>query len=125
MLADVDWRAVLLAGPTIFSVAVLSMVGLLLNVSGLELSIGRDLEVNAELRSSGIANLLSGLIGGPSGYVGLGITILAERTGVHGRGAGIATAIAMILGLVAAGALIFQVPVFLTPASSFAWVSGC
>lgn len=114
MLTIVDWRAVLSAGPTILSIAALSMVGLLLNVSGLELAVGRDIEVNAELRSSGIANLLSGMIGGPSGYVGLTMTVLAQRTGVHGRGAGVATALAMILGLAAAGGLIFQVPVFLT-----------
>ena len=114
MLSNVDWRAVLSAGPTILSIAALSMVGLLLNVSGLELAVGRDLDVNAELRSSGLGNLLSGVVGGPSGYVGLTMTILAERTGVHGRGAGIATALAMIVGLAAASALIFQVPVFLT-----------
>ncbi len=114
MLANVDWQAVLFAGPTILSIAALSMVGLLLNISGLELAIGRDIEVNAELRSSGIANLLSGAVGGPSGYVGLTMTVLAERTGVRGRGAGVATALAMILGLAAAGGLIFQVPVFLT-----------
>lgn len=114
MATKVDWHAVLFAGPTIVSIAALSMVGLLLNISGLELAVGRDIDVNAELRSSGIANLLSGAVGGPSGYVGLTMTVLAERTGVRGRGAGVATALAMLLGLAAAGGLIFQVPVFLT-----------
>src|SRR5690606_4788197 len=75
---------------------------------------GRDIDVNAELMSSGIANLFSGAIGGPSGYVGLGMTILAQRTGARGREAGISTALAMIVGLAAAGSLIFQVPVFIT-----------
>ncbi len=114
LLADIQWWSVLHVMPTIISVGALSMIGLLLNVSGLELAIGRDIDVNAELRSSGLGNFLSGLIGGPSGYVGLGMTILAEKTGARGRGAGIATAIAMIVGLAAAGSLIFQVPVFLT-----------
>ncbi|MBL8578493.1 MAG: SLC26A/SulP transporter family protein [Mesorhizobium sp.] len=113
MLMKVDWNAVLMAAPTIIAVAAVSMVGLLLNLSGLELAMRRDIDVNAELRSTGIANLLSGVIGGPSGYVGLTMTILAERTGVYGRGAGIATAIAMIFGLVAAGSFVFEVPVFL------------
>ncbi|MEW9835809.1 cyclic nucleotide-binding domain-containing protein [Mesorhizobium marinum] len=114
MLWTVDWHAVLSAGPTILSIAALSMIGLLLNISGLELAVGRDIEVNAELRSTGLANVLSGAIGGPSGYVGLTMTVLAQKTGVHGRGAGVATALAMLLGLAAAGGLIFQVPVFLT-----------
>lgn len=114
MLTRVDWGAVMHAAPTIIAVAAVSMVGLLLNISGLELAMRRDIDVNAELRSTGVANLLSGAIGGPSGYVGLAMTILAERTGALGRGAGIATAIAMLLGLVAAGSFVFEVPVFLT-----------
>ena len=114
MLANIDWNVVLYASPTIVSIAALSMVGLLLNVSGLELAVGRDLDVNAELRSTGIANVMSGAVGGPSGYVGLSMTILAERTGARGRGAGIATAVAMLMGLAAAGTLVFQVPVFIT-----------
>jgi SulP family sulfate permease len=114
MLSSVDWHAVLLAAPTIFSIAALSIIGLMLNISGLELAVGRDIDVNAELKSSGIANLLSGAIGGPSGYVGLGMTILAQKTGARGREAGVATALAMIVGLAAAGSLVFQVPVFLT-----------
>lgn len=114
MLANIDWHVVLYASPTIVSIAALSMVGLLLNVSGVELAVGRDLDVNAELRSTGIANIMSGVVGGPSGYVGLSMTILAERTGARGRGAGIATAIAMLMGLAAAGTLVFQVPLFIT-----------
>lgn len=113
MLGNVDWMAVLTSMPTILAVAAVSMVGLLLNLSGLELAVRRDIDVNAELRSTGVANLLSGVVGGPSGYVGLGMTMLAQRTGVHGRGAGISTAIAMIVGLVAASSFVFQIPVFL------------
>jgi len=114
MLFLVDWNAVLLAFPTIVSIAVLSIIGLMLNISGLELAVGRDIDVNAELKSSGIANMLSGAMGGPSGYVGLTMTTLAHRTGAHGREAGVATALAMIVGLAAAGSLVFQVPVFIT-----------
>ncbi len=114
LLTTVDWWAVLTAGPTILVVAGLSMVGLMLNISGLELAVGRDIDINAELRSSGMANMISGGVGGPSGFVGLSMTVLAGKTGATGRGAGIATAVVMLLGLFAAGSLIFQVPVFLT-----------
>lgn len=114
LLTQVDWGAVANAGPAMLVIAGLSMVGLLLNVSGLELAMGRDIDVNAELRSSGIANLLSGAVGGPSGYVGLSMTVLADRTGVTGRSAGIATALVTMLGAIFAGKLIFQVPLFLT-----------
>lgn len=114
LLAKVDWAAVLAATPVMLVIAGLSMIGLMLNVSGLELAMRRDIDVNAELRSTGVANLLSGSVGGPSGYVGLSMTILGQKTGATGRGAGIATAIAMLLALLFAGHLIFQVPIFLT-----------
>jgi sulfate permease, SulP family len=108
----IDWPSVLKAAPSILAVAALAMIGLLLNLSGLELATGRDIDVNAELRSSGTANLLSGSFGGPSGYVGLSITILAEKLGVRGRSAGFATAVMMALGLLSAGPLISHMPVF-------------
>lgn len=114
LLARVDWSAVLAATPIMLVIAGLSMIGLMLNVSGLELAMRRDIDVNAELRSTGLANVLSGSVGGPSGYVGLSMTVLAQKTGATSRGAGIATAIAMLLGLFFAGHLIFQVPIFLT-----------
>lgn len=114
LLGKIDWWAVAMAWPSLLVVAGLSIIGLMLNITGLELALGRDLDVNAELRSSGIANMLSGGVGGPSGYVGLSMTALAEKTGATGRSAGIATAVFMLVGLFAAGSLIFQVPVFLT-----------
>ncbi len=114
LLGHVDWWAVLTAGPSMLVIAGLSMIGLMLNVGGLELAVGRDIDVNAELRSSGLANMLSGGVGGPSGFVGLSMTVLAEKTGATGRGAGIATAAVMLIGLFAAGSLVFQVPVYLT-----------
>lgn len=114
LLTQVDWMAVASAAPAMLVIAGLSMMGLLLNVSGLELALGRDIDVNAELRSSGIANIFSGSVGGPSGYVGLSMTVLAGKMGATGRSAGFATAAVMLLGAFAAGNLIFQVPVFLT-----------
>ena len=112
LLGLIDWPSVLKAAPSIVAVAALAMIGLLLNLSSLELATGRDIDVNAELRSSGTANLLSGSFGGPSGYVGLGITLLAEKLGARGRSAGLVTAAVIALGLLMAGPLISHMPVF-------------
>jgi len=113
-LTQIDWNAVLATLPSILSVAALSMVGLLLNVSGLELATGRDIDSNAELRATGVGNVLSGAFGGPSGYVGLTMTLLSEKMGVRDRGAGIASAVVMFVGLFLAQSLISRIPVFLT-----------
>ncbi|PWC46358.1 SLC26A/SulP transporter family protein [Azospirillum sp. TSA6c] len=114
VLALADWGRVAAALPAMVSVAVLGMLGLLLNVSGIELAQGRDIDADAELRGTGAANLLAGALGGPSGYVGLGMTLLAGRMGASGRGAGLATAAVILGGLFVAGWLVSVTPVFLT-----------
>ena len=113
LLQQVDWWQVLQAAPSMAMVAIISMVGLMLNISGLELAMGKDVDVNAELRANGIANLLSGGVGGPAGYTGLGMTILAQDTGATSRLPGVATAAVMMAGLAAAGSLLVYVPTFL------------
>ncbi|WP_455178337.1 SLC26A/SulP transporter family protein [Azospirillum melinis] len=114
VLALADWGRLAAALPAMVSVAVLGMLGLLLNVSGIELAQGRDIDADAELRGTGAANLLAGALGGPSGYVGLGMTLLAGRMGATGRGAGLATAAVILGGLFVAGWLVSVTPVFLT-----------
>lgn len=114
MLGLVDWGQVVFATPAMLSAALLSMIGLLLNTSGLELALGRDLDADSELRSSGGANILVGCFGGPSGFVGLSMTLLAEKMSCHGRGAGVATAIVMAVGLFFARPIVSHLPVFLT-----------
>lgn len=114
LLQLIDWRQVLQAAPSMIMIAIISMVGLMLNVSGLELALGKDIDVNAELRSNGIANLVSGGVGGPAGYTGLSMTILAQDNGATSRLPGIATAGVMLAGLAAASSVLLYVPTFLT-----------
>jgi SulP family sulfate permease len=114
LLELVDWWQVLYATPNMLMVAIISMVGLMLNISGLELALGKDVDVNAELRSNGIANVLSGGVGGPAGYTGLSMTILAQETGATSRLPGVATAAVMLAGLAAASSVLIYVPTFLT-----------
>ncbi|SMH60788.1 SulP family inorganic anion transporter [Azospirillum agricola] len=114
IVAAADWSRVVAAAPAILSVAVLGLVGLLLNSSGIELASGRDIDANTELRVTGGANLIAGLFAGPSGFVGLGMTLLAGRLGAADRWAGVATAAVIGLGLFFAGWLVANTPVFLT-----------
>jgi len=114
MLPLVDWSVVSTALPLMASAAVLTLIGLLLNTSGLELALGVELDPNRALRSTGLANLLTGAIGGMSGHVAVSGTLLADRMGVRGRAAGLARAAALIAFLAVAGTLVSAMPVFVT-----------
>ncbi|MBN1660739.1 MAG: SLC26A/SulP transporter family protein [Anaerolineae bacterium] len=84
-LRAVDWGAILGQGGNLTVVLVLSVVGLLLNASALELAFRRDLDLNRELRVAGVVNIVSGLSGGAVGYHVLDLSTLCVRTGARGR----------------------------------------
>jgi SulP family sulfate permease len=108
-----DWSVVLSVLPMLISVPLIAMAGLLLNTSGLELAAGKDIDANAELKTAGQANVVISIIGGASGFTGLGMTLLARRLGVIGRAAGLAVAAVMTLALPFATELAGAVPLFL------------
>lgn len=123
IVTQADWRAVLSVLPILISVPLISMAGVLLNTSGLEVASGGDIDANPELKVAGQANLLIGLIGGASGFTGLGITLLARRMGVRDRSAGMATALVLALSLPFATLMAASVPLFL--AAGLMLMLGC
>jgi SulP family sulfate permease len=88
-LANIDFGLVFGQIWNICAVAIVSLVALLLNASGLELIVHRDIDLNRELQSAGVANLIAGLGGSPAGYHTLSISALGYRLGAEGRSAGI------------------------------------
>lgn len=100
-LRGADWAVVLGESGNIGTVILLAAINLLLNVSGIELSLRRDLDLNRELRAAGIANLVSALAGGMVGYHDLGYTVLNDRMGGRRRLSG------LIAGAVCLAVLLF------------------
>jgi SulP family sulfate permease len=100
-LAQVDWSAILSQVDKIGAVIVLSLISLLLNVSALEVAVKEDIDMNRELQSAGLANLVAGLFGSPVGYQALSLTVLAHRLNAKTRLAGVFAA------LVCGSALLF------------------
>ena len=113
MLRLIDWQQVIIAIPMAISAAALNMIAMLLNTNALELETGNELDANAELRITGLANILVGFVGGLSGFIALGDTLLAKQMGVQGRSAGFANVIVLIIGMLIAEPLISKVPTFL------------
>ncbi|WP_430514398.1 SulP family inorganic anion transporter [Pannonibacter phragmitetus] len=108
-----DWGAVVQAFPLMLGIAILNIIGLLLNTSGLEAASGREVDANAELRESGFANLLAGCFGGAPGYTGLSLTLLAARMQAATRLTGIAAGVILLISLAFAGTLAAAMPGFL------------
>ncbi|MFT5482785.1 MAG: SulP family sulfate permease, partial [Halieaceae bacterium] len=80
-LGDVDWNVVASQWRAYISVALVSALALLLAVTGLELSSQQQVDVDIELRASGVANLVSGLTGGGAGYPDIGVTTMMYQSG--------------------------------------------
>lgn len=100
-LAAIDWSLVLASWPTVVVIILVTMVALLLNISGLEIEVRRDIDLDAELKAAGVSNLLAGALGGAPGYQSLSMTVLSQRLGGGSRGT------SFIAGLFLLGVLLF------------------
>lgn len=67
--------------PLIFALAGLALVAALVNASAIEIELGRNLDLNGELRRAGLANIVSSVGGGLVGYHSLSLTKLGQAAG--------------------------------------------
>lgn len=111
LIWQADWAAILTQAPVVVAIVAISMVGTTLNASGLELELGRDLDMNREVSGVGIGNTLAAFVGGLPGYHLLGETILAGRLGLSGPIAGISSAIGCLTVLLFGGMILSVMPV--------------
>lgn len=113
VFSGADWWIVAHTLPAIASVVLLSMIGLLLNTSGLEVATRCEIDADREMRTAGLANIAVGLLGGPPGFSSLSMTMLANRMGAKTRLVGLATAAVLLAMLPFAGGLAGIMPVFI------------
>jgi SulP family sulfate permease len=91
-IAHVRWGLIFGQLNNIGTILVISVLPLLLNASGFELMVRKDLDFNRELKSAGIANVLAGLGGGTVGFHSLSLSALGFRMGATSRLAGLSCA---------------------------------
>lgn len=111
ILGEADWGAIRDQAPTILAVIAMSFIGVLLNTSGLEVAMGRDFDMEKELRAAGVANIAGGAFGGQIGFHLLGETLLGRKMGVRGWSAAVAVAGASLIVLIFGASLIGQLPI--------------
>ena len=92
------------------TLAVMSAFALLLSANAIELGTRRDLDLNRELRSAGIANILCGLGGGLPGYYSLSASRLSSRRHTPIRFVGLATSAICFLALLVSAPVVSYIP---------------
>ena len=111
LVLDADWGAI--AGETgvILSVALLTVVGTLLHATGLELSLDQELDLEKDLRATGIANLAGSLGGGLIGFQLMSGTSLGKKLKLPGPMSGLCAAAGCALTFFFGGALLSALPI--------------
>ncbi len=92
MLEQIHWPVVFSQAGSMVSIAILSAMLLLMLAGGIELTVKRDIDLNHELRSNGLAILLAGLGGGQLGFHHLSLSTLCYKMGSTSRLSGIIAA---------------------------------
>ncbi|MCB9434377.1 MAG: SLC26A/SulP transporter family protein [Ardenticatenaceae bacterium] len=98
-LDKVHWSAIGNQAINLTTIPIMSAMALLLNGTGLELATQRDMNLNHELKITGIANIFVGLTGGVAGYHSLGSSSINYKLGVNGRLAGLITTLICLIAL--------------------------
>ena len=85
MIYDVDWATFATQIPNILTIALLSLVGMILNINGIELGARQDIDMDRELCVEATGNILGGLGGGFAGYGTLSLSMLGPRNNIISR----------------------------------------
>jgi len=108
----VDWNVVAQQSGTIIVLCILSVIMLLLDISGVEIIINRDLDPNRELRSAGLSNVIGTFAASPLGFGAAADTAVAHKLGGD-RFLMIAIYTALILAVIVVG----PAPIAFVPSS--------
>jgi SulP family sulfate permease len=84
----------------------------LFNTTGIEVAVAREADLERELNTTGVANMLSGMFGGYTGCISVSRTLLNFNAGGSGRLSGLTSAMISALMLLVAPALLGYMPKF-------------
>ncbi|MDX2216754.1 MAG: SulP family inorganic anion transporter [Oculatellaceae cyanobacterium bins.114] len=88
-LLQVDWSVIGNQLGSLMTLVAVVAITILLCASGIELATQTDVDLDKELRTAGIANIMTGLCGGMAGYLSISRTILNYKAGATNRFAGV------------------------------------
>lgn len=101
--SGIDWRIFWTAAPEIAAAAGVTVIALLLDVSGLEVARGKTANLDHEFRTNGAANIIAAPLGGIMGNLSMNGSRLLDESGglarISGVIASLAVAMIVITGL--------------------------
>jgi sulfate permease, SulP family len=109
-LVQFPWRALPSLSGELLSVMFVAAVTMLLNTSAVELAIHREANLDRELNSHGIANLLVAAVGGYIGVTSVSRTVVNYLAGVTSRLSAITVAVVSAAGVVVNPSFLGYVP---------------
>lgn len=110
MAREVDWRVLLNHWPQMLTLITVSLMGVLMQASVIEIAARSDVDLNRELRALGIGNALGSLAGGMAGYHSLSTSLLSIRIGRPTRATGLIVAAVILIILCFGGDAIASLP---------------
>jgi sulfate permease, SulP family len=75
----IDWGLIGENAVSLASVMFISLASFLLNISGIELAVKQDIDLNHELRTVGLGNVVAGFLGGAVSYPSVSTTALNHK----------------------------------------------
>ena len=113
IVSQVDWGVLLRQIPALAPAAIISVIALLLNTSGLELIVKKDIDLNRELVTAGIGNLVAGPLGGLIGYQSISLSALNQTMSGGKRQVGLFLAFLIGATLFIGTSVILYIPTFI------------
>lgn len=106
----VHWSLIAKSSGDIAAVTLMATITVLLSASGVELATEEEIDLDRELRATGIANIFGGLSGGVVGYLSLPESSMNHKAGGNTRLTGIVAALLSVIVLVLGAQSIAYVP---------------
>ena len=89
----VDWQSLAAQTGNLAALMIVAAIVILLNAASVEISTNSDVDVDTELKSTGVGNLLAAPFGGLVGCMALSRTLLNWKAGAASRLSGLISAI--------------------------------
>ena len=110
VVTQADWQQLLFSSVTIMTIFLISIVSLLLNISGLEIITRSDVNLNNELKAVGLANMTGGFVGCSPSYHMLSMSTLNHRLGATSKLATLIMAMVILATLIFGATLLSYTP---------------